>query len=152
MDRRVKERLIGATILVALIVLIVPELLSGPRPAPLPPLAAGLPNSTRNVLVDLATSNGTPQAQAVDAATEGARGTRGAELAARIARYVRAPLHAARDVAAACAAAWQAATPADRVVIFGSFHTVGPAMDWLEAQGLLPPQSVREYTALLSSS
>jgi DedD protein len=74
MDRRVKERLIGATILVALIVLIVPELLSGPRPAPLPPLAAGLPNSTRNVLVDLATSNGTPQAQAVDAATEGAAG------------------------------------------------------------------------------
>ena len=32
MDRRVKERLIGATILVALIVLIVPELLSGPKP------------------------------------------------------------------------------------------------------------------------
>ena len=31
MDRRVKERLIGATILVALIVLIVPELLSGPK-------------------------------------------------------------------------------------------------------------------------
>ena len=30
MDRRVKERLVGATILVVLIVLIVPELLSGP--------------------------------------------------------------------------------------------------------------------------
>jgi dihydrofolate synthase/folylpolyglutamate synthase len=86
------------------------------------------------------------------ASTESARGTRSAELAARIAPYVKVPLHAARDVAAACAAAWQAATPADRVVIFGSFHTVGPAMDWLEAQGLLPPQSVREYTALLSSS
>src|SRR6202042_3337464 len=51
MDRRVKERLIGATILVVLIVLIVPELLSGPKPAPLPPLAAGLPSSTRNVSV-----------------------------------------------------------------------------------------------------
>jgi dihydrofolate synthase/folylpolyglutamate synthase len=86
------------------------------------------------------------------ASTEGARGTRGAELAARIARYVKAPLHAAHDVAAACAAAWQSATPADRVVIFGSFHTVGPAMDWLEAQGLLQPQSVREYTGPPSSS
>lgn len=31
MDRRVKERLIGASILVALIVLVVPELLSGPQ-------------------------------------------------------------------------------------------------------------------------
>jgi DedD protein len=72
MDRRVKERLIGATILVALIVLIVPELLSGPRPALLPPLAAGLPNSTRHVSVDLATGNGTSQPQAVDAATVGA--------------------------------------------------------------------------------
>jgi dihydrofolate synthase/folylpolyglutamate synthase len=86
------------------------------------------------------------------ASTEGARGSRGAELAARIAPYVKAPLHAARDVAAACAAAWQAATHADRVVIFGSFHTVGPAMDWFEAQGLLPPQSLREYTGAPSSS
>ena len=86
------------------------------------------------------------------ASTEGARGTQSVQLAARIAPYVTAPLHAARDVAAACAAAWQAATPADRVVIFGSFHTVGPAMDWLEARGLLPPQSVREYTGPLSSS
>jgi DedD protein len=72
MDHRVKERLIGATILVALIVLIVPELLSGPKPAPLPPLAAGLPSSTRNVSVNLATSKATPQPQAADAASEGA--------------------------------------------------------------------------------
>jgi DedD protein len=78
MDRRVKERLIGATILVALIVLIVPELLSGPKPAPLPPLAAGLPSSTRNVSVNLATSKATPQPQAADAASEGAAGTRAA--------------------------------------------------------------------------
>ena len=76
MDRRVKERLIGATILVALIVLIVPELLSGPKPAPVAPLAAGLPSSTRNVSVNLATSKATPQPQAADAASEGAAGTR----------------------------------------------------------------------------
>jgi DedD protein len=72
MDRRVKERLIGATILVALIVLIVPELLSGPKPAPVPPLAAGLPSSTRNVSVNLATSKTTAEPQAADAATVGA--------------------------------------------------------------------------------
>ena len=72
MDRRIKERLIGATILVALIVLIVPELLSGPKPAPVPPLAAGLPGSTRNVSVNLATSKATPEPQAADAASAAA--------------------------------------------------------------------------------
>ena len=36
MDRRVKERLVGATILGVLIVLLVPELLSGPKPAAAP--------------------------------------------------------------------------------------------------------------------
>ena len=33
METRVKERLIGALILIALIVLLVPELLTGPHPA-----------------------------------------------------------------------------------------------------------------------
>src|ERR1700681_3513901 len=61
MDRRVKERLVGASILAVLIVLIVPELLSGPpAPAPgavgprLPVSAASEP--VRNVTVDLSTS------------------------------------------------------------------------------------------------
>jgi DedD protein len=58
MDRRVKERLIGASILVALVVLVVPELLSGPKPnmAPAPTLPAAAPEPTRNVTVDLTTS------------------------------------------------------------------------------------------------
>ncbi len=60
MDRRVKERLVGASILVVLIVLIVPELLSGPPvPAPAPVgarLPASAPEPVRNVTVDLATS------------------------------------------------------------------------------------------------
>ncbi|MDP9082248.1 MAG: hypothetical protein M3N50_00550, partial [Pseudomonadota bacterium] len=58
MDRRVKERLVGASILVALIVLIVPELLSGPKPAApaAPRLPASAPEPLRNVTVDLATS------------------------------------------------------------------------------------------------
>jgi DedD protein len=61
MDRRVKERLVGASILVVLIVLIVPELLSGPPAPPAAALGPRLPVSTpaeavRNVTVDLATS------------------------------------------------------------------------------------------------
>jgi DedD protein len=60
MDRRVKERLIGATILVVLIVLIVPELLSGPKRLPAPLVSASEPVLTRHVTVDLATSKATP--------------------------------------------------------------------------------------------
>ena len=58
MDRRVKERLIGASILVALVVLVVPELLSGPKPnaASAPTLPAAAPEPIRNVTVDLTTS------------------------------------------------------------------------------------------------
>jgi DedD protein len=62
MDRRVKERLVGATILMVLIVLIVPELLSGPkaRLTPVPPSSsAGPVEAVRNVTVDLATSKAT---------------------------------------------------------------------------------------------
>lgn len=75
MDRRVKERLVGASILVALIVLIVPELLSGPvpsaataRPAASAKPAAHAPEPVRNVTVDLATSKAPePASDAVDA-------------------------------------------------------------------------------------
>jgi DedD protein len=61
MDRRVKERLIGASILVVLIVLVVPELLSGPKSAvpsatPAAVFPANAPEPTRNVTLDLATS------------------------------------------------------------------------------------------------
>jgi DedD protein len=61
MDRRVKERLVGASILVVLIVLVVPELLSGPPAPTAAALGPRLPVSTpaeavRNVTVDLATS------------------------------------------------------------------------------------------------
>jgi DedD protein len=57
MERRVKERLIGASILVALVVLVVPELLSGPKPArPAPAFPAAASEPLRNVTVDLSTS------------------------------------------------------------------------------------------------
>jgi DedD protein len=77
MDRRVKERLVGATILVVLIVLIVPELLSGPKsrvtPAP-PASAAGPAEAVRNVTVDLATSKATSADTAASAASPSAEG------------------------------------------------------------------------------
>jgi DedD protein len=81
MDRRVKERLIGATILVVLVILIVPELLSGPKrsatPAgPLIPAAAGPAEPSRHVIVDLATSKATAdQASGASAASLGPAGT-----------------------------------------------------------------------------
>ena len=79
--------------------------------------------------------------------TEGARGTSGAQLAARIADALgSARMHALENIAAACDAAAATAARGDRIVIFGSFHTVGPAMDWLEARGVLPRESPREYT------
>lgn len=76
MERRAKERLIGASILVVLIVLIVPELLSGPKPAapaaeaPRLPAAASTPEPTRTVTVDLTTSKAPAQndTEAADAA------------------------------------------------------------------------------------
>jgi DedD protein len=79
MDRRVKERLVGASILVVLIVLIVPELLSGPPTGPVTPrLPVSAPEPVRNVTVDLATSK-SPEpvvepAPASSAQTQGAHG------------------------------------------------------------------------------
>jgi DedD protein len=73
MERRVKERLIGASVLVALIVLIVPEMLSGPRPPPsAAPLTVGLPASNRTVSVDLTTSTATAQPDAAQGASAAA--------------------------------------------------------------------------------
>jgi dihydrofolate synthase / folylpolyglutamate synthase len=80
-------------------------------------------------------------------ATEGERGRSGAALGQVVAGQVAAPVEAADSTSAGCAAASSVANPEDRIVVFGSFHTVGPALDWLEAQGLLPPAPLPEYTA-----
>jgi dihydrofolate synthase / folylpolyglutamate synthase len=78
---------------------------------------------------------------------DGPRGRSGEELANEVRSKVSGVVSAAASVAAACAAALEAASPDDRIVVFGSFHTVGPALDWLEAQGLLPPAALPEYTS-----
>jgi dihydrofolate synthase / folylpolyglutamate synthase len=83
------------------------------------------------------------------ASIDGARGRSGEDLAQAVRAAVRVSVHAADSVAAACAAAAAAANSHDRIVVFGSFHTVGPALDWLEAAGLLPPAALPEYTAPL---
>ncbi|GAC1330025.1 MAG: SPOR domain-containing protein [Steroidobacteraceae bacterium] len=71
MDRRVKERLLGASILVMLAVLIVPELLSGPAPQIVAPARAvwGTPQPVRNITLDLATNKASPAEPAGDTAS-----------------------------------------------------------------------------------
>jgi dihydrofolate synthase/folylpolyglutamate synthase len=75
---------------------------------------------------------------------EGARGLSSEALAARIAPEIDAPVFRAATVADACEAALSASTPADRIVVFGSFHTVGPALDWLEARREKTAESTRK--------
>jgi dihydrofolate synthase / folylpolyglutamate synthase len=77
----------------------------------------------------------------------GARGRSGEELANVVRGKASTNVISAPSVAAACAAALVAADPQDRIVVFGSFHTVGPALDWLEAEGLLPREALPEYTS-----
>ena len=79
--------------------------------------------------------------------TEGERGRSGAALAETVRLEVAAPVQAADSTPAGCAAALAHANPGDRILVFGSFHTVGPALDWLEAHDFLPRTEIPEYTA-----
>ena len=81
------------------------------------------------------------------ASVDGTRGRSGQALADVVQAQVRGPVIAAESVASACAAAATAGGRQDRIVVFGSFHTVGPALDWLESRGLLPPAARPEYTS-----
>src|SRR5579862_1273182 len=63
-------------------------------------------------------------------ALPGARGGSASELAHRLAPAVEHPL-LAESVARGCEMARARARDGDRVVVFGSFHTVGPALEWL---------------------
>ena len=77
------------------------------------------------------------------ASTDGPRGRDARALRALIEPQLpaRAIVACAPDVAAACTAARAQASGADRIVVFGSFHVVGPALDWLESRGVLRRQA-----------
>jgi dihydrofolate synthase/folylpolyglutamate synthase len=60
----------------------------------------------------------------------GARGATAAELKQRVGAPA-ARWHEATSVTHACELAMSLAAAEDRIVVFGSFHTVGPAMEWL---------------------
>jgi dihydrofolate synthase/folylpolyglutamate synthase len=59
------------------------------------------------------------------------RGATGTELGYLLESLGAARVHIAEDIAAACAAARAAARAGDRVVVYGSFHTVSAAMETL---------------------
>ena len=60
----------------------------------------------------------------------GERGRSAAELEAAFAPALGRVLTTADSVAAGCAWAEHLAEPGDRVLVFGSFQTVGPALEW----------------------
>jgi len=67
------------------------------------------------------------------AGTTGARGLTATELAVRAA-LSGVVMQKSDDLASAMRDAMAATTRHDRIVVFGSFHTVGPAFEWLRAQ------------------
>ena len=71
----------------------------------------------------------------IAAATEGPRGLDDTELARR-ARVVDVDMHPGGTVAEAMRLARGRARAGDRIVVFGSFHTVGPALEELARAGL----------------
>jgi len=62
----------------------------------------------------------------------GPRGGSASQLAQRLGRVSSDRVTLADSVAQACEAARAATGPADRVLIFGSVYTVGPALQWLK--------------------
>ena len=74
------------------------------------------------------------------------RGATGEELAMLLESLGAAHVHVAADVAAACAQARAAAEPADRVVVYGSFHTVGAALEALRLYCAPSPMVDRRST------
>ena len=105
-----------------------------PRPSALP-RAAGRTFAVIGVLADKdAAAIAAALSPLIDrwivCALPGPRGTSAAQLAQRLALPVHI-VQLAQSVSAGCEAARAAATAGDRVVVCGSLHTVGPALQWL---------------------
>jgi len=79
--------------------------------------------------------------------TDGERGRSALDLAETLRGHGIERVETAESISVGCAAALAYANPEDRVVVFGSFHVVGPAIDWLDAHDLLPPAALGEYTS-----
>jgi dihydrofolate synthase/folylpolyglutamate synthase len=71
------------------------------------------------------------------------RGATGEELGLLLASLEAANVVVAENIAAACAAARAAAAPRDRVVVYGSFHTVGAATEALRLYCAASPSADR---------
>ncbi len=121
MDRRVKERLIGAAILVALVVLLVPEFLTGPHHANVAPAAAEPQSTTRTYWVDAAHVDSAPPAPQPPSASVALPEPLPAAPAAASAPPASAPQSAARAPVPAPSQAAAKAGGAGWTVQLGSF-------------------------------
>lgn len=74
------------------------------------------------------------------ASTDGPRGLDAPHLMQRVGAQIGRRHTCGGTLAETCALARSHAAPADRIVAFGSFHSVAPVLDWLEAQGLKPTE------------
>jgi dihydrofolate synthase/folylpolyglutamate synthase len=81
------------------------------------------------------------------AGTEGPRGLSDRQVAERAGDLIAGRFTLGGDFARGCELARAAAGSSGRVVAFGSFHSVGPVLDWLEAHALVPPARIPEYNA-----
>jgi DedD protein len=106
LERPVKERLIGATILVALIVIFVPALLSGPRAIPSRSGGNDL-DAKRRVLIDVQTSKATPSVEPLEPSASAA----GASGAASVGSGAATPGAAGSSAAGSGAATGASASP-----------------------------------------
>jgi dihydrofolate synthase / folylpolyglutamate synthase len=71
-----------------------------------------------------------PEDTVLTVTLEGERGRTARDLAALWSPVLSATVEAAEAIEQACAWAEARAQPGDRVVVFGSFHTVAPALQW----------------------
>jgi DedD protein len=148
MDRRVKERLVGAAILVAIIVLIAPELLSGRKPDKTPvPAAVRAP--VRSYTVDLADSSAAAHPVETSSVATTSAATPGSATPAAPMSGPATPAPATPGVPAAGASAGVAAAGAavSGAVASASFGSSAPSTDGEAPSRPAEPTQVRRPAA-----